>query len=216
MDVYAQQVDVQADKEADARRAHSLTVLRECIANNAQMLLNTLRVYIKRANFVDDTAERDVVAQEILSATVVEALDHAERFDVGRQPIPWLLRIGLNLILQRRDHMFRTKGREIPVSQFSFGKGEDVDEDSLFGFVTCIVTETPDQYVEGQLQAEYILSLVTSDEAQILRLAVINEFDGNALAKALSITPGAARMRLHRAIEHLRTMWEQIYGPNQE
>jgi DNA-directed RNA polymerase specialized sigma24 family protein len=40
-----------------------------------------------------------------------------------------------------------------------------------------------------------------------LRLAVLHDLTGEALAQELGIKPGAARVRLHRALNRLREAW---------
>jgi RNA polymerase sigma factor (sigma-70 family) len=42
------------------------------------------------------------------------------------------------------------------------------------------------------------------DDRNVLELAFLRDLDGEALAKELGIRPGAARVRLHRALLRLR------------
>jgi len=52
------------------------------------------------------------------------------------------------------------------------------------------------------------LVLLSPDDQRVIRLAVLAEVDGEALAAALGITAGAARVRLHRAIKRLRARYQ--------
>jgi len=58
-----------------------------------------------------------------------------------------------------------------------------------------------------------MLSLVSEEDQQVLRLALLEEVKAEALAQRLGTTIGTARMRLHRALRRLRTAWdEQLKG----
>jgi RNA polymerase sigma-70 factor (ECF subfamily) len=58
--------------------------------------------------------------------------------------------------------------------------------------------------LEADENVRALLANVSADDAHVLRLAILNGLDGEALARELSITPGAARVRLHRALTRLR------------
>jgi RNA polymerase sigma-70 factor (ECF subfamily) len=49
-----------------------------------------------------------------------------------------------------------------------------------------------------------LLEHVPVSDREVLRLALIHELDGESLARALGVRPGAARVRLHRALGRLR------------
>ncbi len=51
------------------------------------------------------------------------------------------------------------------------------------------------------------LRLLSVDERRIVRLFAQCYLDGDAMAAALHVTPGAARVRLHRVLAHLRRVW---------
>lgn len=52
-----------------------------------------------------------------------------------------------------------------------------------------------------------ILGRISSDDAQVIRLAVLHDLNGEELGRVLDITRGAARVRLHRALNRLRAAW---------
>ena len=52
----------------------------------------------------------------------------------------------------------------------------------------------------------HLLSQLSESEADLLRLAILHDLNGEELAKALGVSPGAARMRLHRALNRLRVL----------
>lgn len=50
-----------------------------------------------------------------------------------------------------------------------------------------------------------LLSLVSEDDKLVLRLAFLEDFEREALARRLGVSTGAAGMRLHRALARLRS-----------
>jgi DNA-directed RNA polymerase specialized sigma24 family protein len=56
----------------------------------------------------------------------------------------------------------------------------------------------------GDENAEGLLALVSAQDREVLGLAVINGLDGKSVAHALKIKQGAARKRLHVALNNLR------------
>jgi hypothetical protein len=55
--------------------------ISEYIAAQSDELLQMLRVYIWRMGIASSTGDVDGLASELLNDVVVEALDHASRFD---------------------------------------------------------------------------------------------------------------------------------------
>lgn len=178
------------------------------IAENTAPLLGTLRSYVQRMGLAsgDDVA---TVAAEVLQETVVEALGHAQRFDPTRQPMAWLLGIALNLMRRKKVELAKRSQRELSITQFSARQMELVSEDELFdGLINHVATLAgPEQEFEADEQARAILALVSPDDQQVLRLAFLLDFEREALAQRLGITPVAARVRLHRALSRLRAAW---------
>jgi len=54
-----------------------------------------------------------------------------------------------------------------------------------------------------------MLSLVSKEDQKILRLAILVGMNGVELAQALGTNPGAARVRLHRALGRLQVAWQK-------
>ncbi|MBL8132660.1 MAG: sigma-70 family RNA polymerase sigma factor [Anaerolineae bacterium] len=173
--------------------------LRQFIAQEAEALQTTLRWYLRRAG-LDDAAE------DLLHDVVVEALRHEGRFREHRAPRAWLLGIAANLIRRRRAERAKRERRE-PLLRDLY-PNDPADDDALFDRVAALAQaygDTPD----AQLEVDALLSRVSPEDAEVLRLAILHEMDGAAVARVLGITPGAARVRLHRAVLRLRgTYWQ--------
>jgi RNA polymerase sigma factor (sigma-70 family) len=58
--------------------------------------------------------------------------------------------------------------------------------------------------LEEEKAVSELLSSVSTEDQEVLRLAIINELEGEDLAKTLGVNHGTARVRLHRAINRLR------------
>ncbi len=167
-----------------------------------------LRVYLRRAGLPGD---EDSLG-ELLNSVVVEALAHAQRFDPARPPRPWLLGIGANLVRRKQAELGRLNQRE-PLAGDLAGSGPaELDEDQLFERLEATAlaaANRPDlqSEIEQRDGLAAALNLLSSGERKVIELFVERGLNGDALAAALRLKPGAARVRLHRALAHLRRVW---------
>jgi RNA polymerase sigma factor (sigma-70 family) len=172
----------------------STTRLKQFIEQESGTLLASLRLYLSRAGLVAHHTP-----DELLNEVVVEALKHASRFDPARQPIAWLLGIAANLIKRKQAELAKRNRRE-PLARDLFPDAQDLmSDDEIFEQITSHVHDT---HHNDRVNA--LLAGLPEHDQKILRLAVIHELSGAALAQALGVSPGAARVRLHRALNRLR------------
>ncbi len=178
------------------------------IADHTTPLYGTIRSYVARLGLAPgiDIAS---VALEVMQEMVVEALGHASSFDSARQPMAWLLGIALNVMRRRRSQEARRYRREISLGRLSLLHPELESESELLETIHHAAESGPEELVEHNEQARALLSLVPEKDQEILRLAILEDFDREALASRLGTTNGAARMRLHRALDHLRLAWKE-------
>ncbi|GCE11802.1 RNA polymerase sigma factor [Tengunoibacter tsumagoiensis] len=189
--------------------------LADCIQQNTEALLRILRMYTQRMGLAQGM-EVQAVALDVLQETVVEALEHADRFDTGRQPVAWLLGIGVNVIRRKKDEMMRTGKRECSIEHFSYHQEDTVDSGEALAYVQSISVAGPEAKVEEDERVEQLLALVSAEDRQVLRLAFIHGFSRDALAQQLGLTSGSVRVKLHRALSRLRLAWhEQAEGNNE-
>ena len=170
------------------------TRLRQFIEDELHALTRTLGFYLNRAGLT-------VSAHELLNDVIVEALAHEDRFNPARQPRAWLLGIAANLIRRRQSELARLNWRE-PLARDLY-PGDDSSDDDLFDMLAAFSGGTPEA-LETNEAVNALLAVVSAEDAHVLRLAILSELDGEALAGELGITPGAARVRLHRALNRLR------------
>ena len=173
---------------------------------NAPLLLGIIRSYIVRMGLAQGAAAIQSLATEVLHDATLEALAHANRLNTVTQPRAWFLAIATNILKRRRDKAIRQARREVLISDLHFtpdAPGESEFFDSLIRYAQ----PGPEGAFEENEQVREMLALVAPDDQKVLRLALVHDLDTRGVARALGITPGTARVRLHRAINRLRKAW---------
>jgi RNA polymerase sigma-70 factor (ECF subfamily) len=186
----------------DDRTANSST-LKQYIAERHETLLATLRLYVARSHL----AEGQVIAStasELLSEVVVEALDHADRFRPCGQPMAWLLGIAANLIKRRQAELARRNRREPLARDLCPDTQELMNDDEVFDQFASLSGPNSTHDLEVDERVSSILDCLSEPDQQVVRLTILYGLSGEMLAQELGITPGAARVRLHRALSRLR------------
>jgi RNA polymerase sigma-70 factor (ECF subfamily) len=177
--------------------------LRDTLEHEAGSLHCILRHYVLRAGLATcETA--DTAASELLNQATIEALDHVERLEEVREPAAWLVGIAANLIKRQREDCARRNRREPLIRDLVAWSDSDLSDGELFDLVCHWADAGPSDGVEMQERIERLLAHVSASDQNVLRLAVLNDLSGDRLAEALRTTPGAARVRLHRALSRLR------------
>ena len=183
------------------------TLLRRFIEENAETLLGTLRCYVMRAGLADWQGAT-LAAVELLNEVTVEALAHADRFRPSGQPMAWLLGIAANLI-KRKQAGRATRNRREPLVRDLYSHAQAaISEDDLFDRLAALDVSDLAQGLEANEEVSVIMALVSENDQRVLRLAVLHDLNGKELAAELGVTPGAARVRLHRALNRLRDAWQ--------
>lgn len=175
--------------------------LRRFVAEQHTTLISTLRLFLLKANL----PAADDAAHDLLNDVVLEALQHADRFDRTRQAMAWLLGIAANLIRRRQLDAARRDYREPLIRDLYGARQHELSDDELFDKLA--LPAQPSEPDQPDSPLPLIKSLSTADQ-QVLTLAILHDMDGAALAKALNVAPGTARVRLHRAIQRLRSIWQ--------
>jgi len=207
----ARSVTVKTPADSDSDN----TKILECIADNAPALLGMIRSYVVRMGLASGE-EVTAVALDVLQQVVLEALDHADRFDHAGQPMAWLLGIAVNIIKRNKAERLKRSQRELTISGLSLVQEEQLSESDLFDQLAANSNAGPEQEIEANEQAELLLSLVSPEDQHILMLAFVEGFEREALAQKLGISPGATRVRLHRALKRLRSAWSEQYPNSQK
>ena len=191
------------------------TKIIECITDNVASLLGILRSYVKRMGLASGE-EVPAAAVEVLQEVVLEALDHADRFNPTGQPMAWLLGIAINVIKRKKAELVKRSQRELSMSDLSLKQEEGLSESELFDQLMANSSAGPEQEIAANEQAELLLSLVSPEDQHVLMLAFLQGFEREALAQKLGISTGATRVRLHRALKRLRLAWSDQHLKSQE
>ncbi len=187
--------------------------LEHYIEAESGSLLKTLRYFVMRAGLATGSAIGPA-ADELLSETVAEAFAHANRLKPDRPPRPWLLGIAANLVKRRKAEQARRERRE-PLMRDLYPQTQDaLSDEELFDLLPNVTEESLEE-LEANEQARWMLAGLSRSDADLLRLAILHDMDGSALGQALRISPGAARVRLHRALKRLRASMQARSEPNE-
>lgn len=172
--------------------------LRAFIESESSALIGTLRVYLARAGL--GVGDLDAAAHDLLNDVVVEALAHEDRFVTTGEPRAWLLGIAANLIRRRQAERAKRELREPLIRDLVT---LDESDDELFDRL-CALADDPYEH-DDEIAA--LLPALAPEDQRVIRLAILADMDGESLARELGITPGAARVRLHRALLRLRAVY---------
>lgn len=182
------------------------SALHRFLQKDIEPLQGIIRSYVIRAGLASGEAVQSVTL-DILSEATLQALAHAELFATIQQPRAWFLGIVANLIKRRRVALFRQKQREFPIGML-VAATEDESESDFFDRLSRLTVPGPDQEVEARAQIAELLSLASPEDRRVLRLAFLQDLNTDQLALALNVSPGAARVRLHRALHRVRLAWQ--------
>lgn len=201
------------DIEAEAKVSERVNLLTRFIEEHAVSLMITLRGYVRRAYLVPDIEEVvQEVALELLDEVYLEAIKTGSHFDLSRPPKAWLLGIASKLVLRKREGKYTQRQREVTVSDLQQEYQEEFSDDDMFDHLTALAEDGPEQQAVANEQFEYLLSLVSEGDRQLLRLAIELDLDGKLLAQTLGCSYNAAMVRFCRARQRLRTALEKQKG----
>ncbi len=187
--------------------------LREFLLKQTVFLKQLLAIYVIRmhASYGEVVS---VVVDEVFHDTLLEIIAHQERFMSMQEPRAWFLAVSMNVLKRRRARFAKRERFEILLSDLweSSASGSEAD---LLDQLTGKSVAGPEDVLETSEQVRSLLSLVSSQDAQVLDLAVLRDLDSTTVANQLGISPPVVRLRLHRALGRLRRKL-QGYQANQK
>ncbi|MBI9078071.1 MAG: sigma-70 family RNA polymerase sigma factor [Desulfatibacillum sp.] len=130
-------------------------------------------------------------AEDLVQDTFVRAFRNLDSFDSTRRFFPWLYTIGLNLVRRR----LKTKGLHSsePASREQEESREPGPEQAFL-----------DKERAGEVQ-DALLQL-KPDQREALILRYVQGLTYDEIAEILDVTPSAAKMRVYRGLDQLRTI----------
>lgn len=185
----------------------ALSTLQVLLEEQSAFFLGIISSYVVRMDLARGEAV-PALALTVWQETALETLGHVERFARASQPRAWVLAVAANVLKRKRSELARQASRELPLSEL-LASAEDARESIFFDQFASLAVPGPEQEVEAREQAREMLTLVSAEDQQVLRLALLHDLDGQMLARALNVPPSTARSRLHRALARLRAAWTQ-------
>jgi RNA polymerase sigma-70 factor (ECF subfamily) len=180
--------------------------LQHCLETEREAILKTLRYYVFRAGLANGSEAR--AAEELFNEMAIEAFKSVHRLTDDILPKRWLLGIAANLIKRKQADAAKRQRRE-PLMRDLFPQTEEsLSDEELFDLLP-VVTDPSLANWEMNEHITQLLSYLSQSESDLLRLAILHDLNGDELAKELGVSPGAARMRLHRALNRLRALYLQ-------
>jgi RNA polymerase sigma factor (sigma-70 family) len=139
------------------------------------------------------------IASELLQESVREALKHAAKFDATRSASAWVRGIAARLLLARR----RVQVRAQRCASVAI-----VGEESWVTALEQLHTESAESAVADRLDLAQSLQRLSATERLAIECRYYRGLDGQELASALGVSsPGAARVRVCRALQTLRAVF---------
>jgi RNA polymerase sigma factor (sigma-70 family) len=171
-------------------------LVRAAIEEGHESLLRSVAVIVAKTEKRLRWPEVMELASEILHEAVREALKHASEFDPTRSPTAWVRGIAVRLLLSRRRAEARGR-RCVPATVLG--------EEGWAAVLGQLHTGPEDAAVAGRLDLERALGRIAPEERRAIECRYYQGLDGAVLASALGVaTPGAARVRVCRALKALR------------
>lgn len=150
------------------------------------------------------------IAAEVFQDAALETLTHAERFKPATQARAWFLAIAANILKRHRASYLKRYRFELSTSSLAKQSAQEREQDVLDQIMTVRVESAgPEQMVVERESVHELLALVADADAQLLHMTLVQGWNADALGQWLGITPGAARVRVHRALSRLRMAWRE-------
>lgn len=173
--------------------------IRAAIEVEHDALLRSVMLLVVKTERRHRWSDAREIASEILQNAVQEALNHADQFDVTRSATAWVRGIAARLLLNR--HRAEARNRRC-VSASVLG------DDAWAAALEQMSTDPTDTSIACRLDLKQALNRISESEQKAIELRYFQGLDGQELADALGVsTPGAARVRLCRALQSLRVQF---------
>jgi RNA polymerase sigma factor (sigma-70 family) len=193
-----------SNDEPESGVARNAALLRAAIEKEHEEMLRSVVVLVSWTEVHLHGPEVRERAEEIFQMAIVEAMKHAKHFDPTRSARSWVRGIAARLLLNRRRGEARGR-RCVPATDLGEG-----------GWATALRQlrgESDDTVVAARLDLAQALSRIPPEDRRVIEVRYYRGLDGEELAGALGVpTPGAARVRVCRAMRALRAQLRPFEG----
>jgi RNA polymerase sigma factor (sigma-70 family) len=139
-------------------------------------------------NFVERRVASRAIAEDIIQAAYVRAMEQASTLRNNESAVAWFYRILRNAVI---DHYRHRSAEDRALEQWARDLSTEVQPDASTHQIVC-------QCIDG------VLSTIKPAYGQILREVDLAEGSLESFAKRSGITPGNAAVRAHRARQALK------------
>jgi RNA polymerase sigma-70 factor (ECF subfamily) len=177
--------------------------LKQFIEAEKNRLLPILCLYVVRADLAAIERSANAMAAELFDELETEALRRTKELNPSGQPLAWLLGMASELVERKQDELGKgTERGKAPRQQAGPSEGEVFDR-----LAQLIGSKAPEGKQDERLSGP--LNRIPLEDQRVLQLAVRHDLNGEVLAHELGMPPGAARVRLHRALDQLRRVMQE-------
>ena len=188
-----------SDTEPDSGAPEPADLIRAAVSESHEALLRSVALLVSRTQRILRWAEAMDRAGEILNEAVEQALKHADRFDPARSVTAWIRGISARILLTRMRS--NARGRRCVPAAVLGGEAWSAALDQL-------LTASSDSVVATRIDLRQALDRLSALDRKAIELRYFKGLDGVDLASALGTsTPGAARVRVCRALQALRAQF---------
>jgi RNA polymerase sigma-70 factor (ECF subfamily) len=145
--------------------------------------------------FLKSARDRSV-AEDLVQEVFVRVLKYRHTWRDEAEFVPWMFALARNAAVDQ----FRSRARD--------GKRDAAAAPETTFQPAPAVERLEERERAGQLRAA--LELLAPDKREVLLLARFGELKHDAIAAMLGISPGAVRVRLHRALKELREAYRRV------
>ena len=195
-------------KQSDDQLLHLIDQHRE----HAQRVL---RHYCLRAELAS-VSNANAYAADVWQDVVEACLRNPEGLLNAKVPIAWLLAIGSNVVKKRVRQQAQQQQKEPLARDLVRGYRQTLtDSEILDALSQHVVPDTAD-VIESRNVVNWMLGHVSAGDQKVIRLSILDGMNGAEVAHELNISPTAARVRLHRALQRLRTALQKSKDDHHE
>jgi RNA polymerase sigma-70 factor (ECF subfamily) len=135
-------------------------------------------------------------AEDLVQEVFVRVLKYRHTWRNEAEFVPWMFALARNAAVDQ----FRSRARD--------SKRDAAAVPDTTPQPALVVDRLEERERASQLRAA--LELLAPDKREVLLLARFGELKHDRIAAMLGITPGAVRVRLHRALKELREAYRQV------
>jgi RNA polymerase sigma factor (sigma-70 family) len=191
----------------EAGNSRARAYLQKFLQDNAVPLQTILCGYVVKMGLASGAAVTNVAA-EVFQDAAMETLAHADRFNPEMQPRAWFLAIAANILKRHRASYAKRYKFEVSLGGMA-SKSELASEQDVLDLIMPTTEAGPEQTLERNEAVHELLNMVSPEDARLLNMTFIQGWDATALGQSIGVSPGAARVRIHRALSRLREALRQ-------